>query len=161
MPPTIKQGSTGAAVREAQYLLARDRALGAAEIDGIFGARTAAAVREFQQERGLGADGIVGPQTWSKLLAVFPYPPPTLAEGSTGPVVRRLQQFLSQIRSDFDPGAPPLVADGDYGPKTRAMVVAFQHWGGVPADGVVGLQTWSVPLSSNSGAEDLAFEVGV
>jgi peptidoglycan hydrolase-like protein with peptidoglycan-binding domain len=159
MPETIRQGSTGAAVREAQYLLARDRYLTAPEIDGVFGPHTNTAVRGFQHDQGLGVDGIVGPQTWGKLLATHAFPPPTLAEGSTGSVVERLQQFLNNGRSDFDPGAAPLVVDGSYGPKTRAMVVAFQHWGGVPADGVVGLQTWAVGL--HAAGQELGDLVGV
>lgn len=40
-------------------------------VDGSFGARTAAAVRVFQQLFGLTADGIVGANTWASLLAVY------------------------------------------------------------------------------------------
>ncbi|MBD1380737.1 peptidoglycan-binding protein [Bacillus sp. IB182487] len=36
-------------------------------VDGIFGAQTEAAVKEFQQSRGLTADGIVGKQTYHHL----------------------------------------------------------------------------------------------
>lgn len=37
-------------------------------IDGIFGNGTYSAVREFQKSKGLSADGIVGQNTWRKLL---------------------------------------------------------------------------------------------
>ena len=37
-------------------------------IDGIFGSGTYSAVREFQKTRGLSVDGIVGQNTWRKLL---------------------------------------------------------------------------------------------
>lgn len=35
--------------------------------DGIFGPLTAEAVKDFQRVNGIKADGIVGPETWSKL----------------------------------------------------------------------------------------------
>ena len=54
------------AVRAAQLLLA-DRGYAVA-VDGRFTGRTAAAVSAFQTDRGLPADGIVGPATWSRLL---------------------------------------------------------------------------------------------
>jgi peptidoglycan hydrolase-like protein with peptidoglycan-binding domain len=159
MPDTIKVGSTGPAVREAQYLLARRRYLEAPQIDAVFGPLTEHAVRNFQHDEGLGVDGIVGPQTWGKLTIGYAYPPPLLSVGSTGPVVRRLQQLLNQGRSDWDPGAAALTVDGIYGPKTRAMVVAVQHWGGVSADGVVGPQTWAVSL--HAAGQELADVIGV
>ena len=37
-------------------------------VDGIFGSGTYSAVREFQKARGLSVDGIVGQNTWRKLL---------------------------------------------------------------------------------------------
>jgi len=38
------------------------------DVDGIFGPKTEAAVRGFQQNDNLGVDGIVGKQTWTALL---------------------------------------------------------------------------------------------
>ena len=37
-------------------------------VDGIFGNGTYNAVKQFQKNNGLSADGIVGQNTWSKLL---------------------------------------------------------------------------------------------
>jgi peptidoglycan hydrolase-like protein with peptidoglycan-binding domain len=158
MPATIQQGATGRAVREAQYLLARRHLLEAPDIDGAFGPRTTHAVREYQQSEGLAVDGIVGPATWSALLTGFGVPP-TLQQGSSGSVVHRLQEVLNNGRSEFDPAAAPLVVDGQYGANTRAMVTAFQGWGGVPADGIVGMQTWAVSL--HAAGQELAGAVGV
>jgi peptidoglycan hydrolase-like protein with peptidoglycan-binding domain len=56
----LKKGSGGAGVAAVQ------RALGV-PADGVFGARTRAAVRGFQGRRGLAVDGIVGPQTRAAL----------------------------------------------------------------------------------------------
>lgn len=52
-----------------EHVKAIQRRAGADPIDGIFGAGTAAAVRSWQSEHGLKADGIVGPATWA---AMFP-----------------------------------------------------------------------------------------
>jgi peptidoglycan hydrolase-like protein with peptidoglycan-binding domain len=38
-------------------------------VDGIFGPKTDAAVRDFQQNENLSVDGIVGRQTWTALLS--------------------------------------------------------------------------------------------
>jgi N-acetylmuramoyl-L-alanine amidase len=38
------------------------------ESDGIYGNGTAAAVAKFQKANGLTADGIIGPQSWTKLI---------------------------------------------------------------------------------------------
>ena len=153
--PTIQLGSTGDVVRRAQRALRRTPDLGLV-VDGIFGPLTEAAVKEFQQGAGLTADGVVGPLTWSALPDGGPMP--TLQEGSTGEVVRSLQTVLTN-------GAPsqwnttPQGIDGDFGPHTRASVQAFQTWGGVSADGIVGDQTWSVSLHAASAT--LETEVGL
>ncbi len=44
----------------------------------------------------------------------------------------------------------PQGIDGDFGPHTPASVEAFQSWGGVTVDEVVGDQTWSVSLHAAS-----------
>ncbi len=68
-PPTIRKGATGQWVKIAQgLLLAHDADLQG--IDGKFGPRTDAAARHFQESHHLGADGIVGPETWGALLRV-------------------------------------------------------------------------------------------
>lgn len=64
---TIRQGNTGALVKEAQELLIECGYLGAGQADGVFGSKTLAAVRAFQASRGLTADGIIGPLTWAAL----------------------------------------------------------------------------------------------
>lgn len=37
-------------------------------VDGIYGSKTKAAVKAYQAEQGLKADGVCGPKTWSMLL---------------------------------------------------------------------------------------------
>ena len=50
----------------------------------------------------------------------------------------------------------PQGIDGDFGPHTKAAVVAFQAWGGVAKDGVVGDQTWAVSLPAASATLETA-----
>jgi hypothetical protein len=61
--PTLRRGDSGPLVREAQAKIG-------ARADGVFGARTEAAVRAFQRARTLVPDGIIGPQTWAALDSV-------------------------------------------------------------------------------------------
>ena len=143
--PTISEGATGPVVEWAQYLLVR-RTLSDNQIDGIFGPVTKAAVEVFQGYSHLAVDGIVGPDTWAALGGDGPQPP-TLAEGSQGPVVQKLQTALNEGRGDFAPSSNPVLAvDGIYGPQTAVAVKGAQQQGGIPEDGVVGLQTWALPV---------------
>jgi peptidoglycan hydrolase-like protein with peptidoglycan-binding domain len=69
----VSQGSTGDAVRgvqeEFQYRnLSGDPSQGV-QVDGVFGPKTDAAVRGFQQALGLVVDGIVGPLTWRAFIS--------------------------------------------------------------------------------------------
>lgn len=63
--PVLKREMTGAAVVRLQQIL--DSLGYDLTIDGKFGQRTELAVRTFQQDSGLLADGIVGPATWQAL----------------------------------------------------------------------------------------------
>jgi hypothetical protein len=70
--PTLSKGSKGAQVVIVQECLQVDA-------DGDFGSITESAVRAFQSDCGLTADGIVGNMTWGALDEEFdlpPYPPP-------------------------------------------------------------------------------------
>ena len=143
--PTISEGATGPVVEWAQYLLVR-RTLSDNQIDGIFGPVTKAAVEVFQGYSHLAVDGIVGPDTWAALGGDGPQPP-TLTEGSHGPVVEKLQTALNEGRGDFAPASNPVLAvDGIFGPQTALAVKGAQQQGGIQEDGVVGLQTWALPV---------------
>jgi hypothetical protein len=64
----VQQGKTGPEVRAVQRLL-KDKFGYNIAIDGIFGAGTKTAVKDFQTANGLVSDGIVGPLTWQKLIS--------------------------------------------------------------------------------------------
>ena len=63
---TYRQGDTGTDVRTIQDKLKRWGYYDG-QVDGIFGAQTADAVRYFQRTNGLTADGVVGPATLKAL----------------------------------------------------------------------------------------------
>lgn len=63
--PTIKKGSKGEAVELLQELLVVKGYV--LVIDGDFGPKTEAAVKDFQNKQHLKVDGIVGPLTWNAL----------------------------------------------------------------------------------------------
>jgi len=66
----LQNGSLGEDVKSIQEIL---KALGynIGRVDGDFGDRTENAVEAFQTEYNLYADGIVGPNTWSKLKSAY------------------------------------------------------------------------------------------
>lgn len=67
-PVTLRKGSKGIRVKELQtILLSLGYDLGSAGADGIFGSKTYQAVKDFQTEKGLKVDGIVGKATWKAL----------------------------------------------------------------------------------------------
>lgn len=61
------RGSSGEAVRDLQQML-MDMYILNDKADGVFGAKTETAVMAYQQQAGLGADGIVWPQTLDQLI---------------------------------------------------------------------------------------------
>ena len=68
----LKDGSRGNQVKSVQVLLnsyeCRDQDGKELSTDGIFGEKTKFAVRLFQKRNQLTVDGIVGENTWNKLL---------------------------------------------------------------------------------------------
>ena len=150
--PTIAVGASGDAVRRLQRALRRTPDLGIT-VDGIFTTQLEATVKEFQAGAGLIADGVVGPLTWAALPDGGPMP--TLSEGSSGAVVQSLQTLLTNGASG-EWAVTPQGIDGIFGRNTKASVEAFQAWGGVVVDGVVGDQTWALSLHAASATLETA-----
>ena len=138
--PLEQEGSAGEDVRTVQYLVtAQGHPTG---VDGVFGPLTKIAVQAFQSSRGLGADGIVGAQTWPQLII-------QVQQGSNGDAVRAVQ---SQIHGR---GAGAQIAiDGIFGPATNDAVRAFQALLGLQVDGIVGQQTWNHLVNGYLAAPD-------
>lgn len=65
---TLRSGSNGSDVKKLQQALIKaGYSVGSSGADGIYGSKTAAAVKAYQKANGLSVDGIAGNQTLSKL----------------------------------------------------------------------------------------------
>lgn len=133
-------------------------------VDGIFGADTEAAVKVFQRQFNLTADGIIGKTTWYKINYIYlavrklaeltsigrientksgEWPGTVLREGSKGVDVQQLQYYLSVI-STFQPQISAIsTIDSRFGLQTERSVMAFQRAYGLTVDGIVGRTTWN------------------
>lgn len=148
-------------------------------VDGIYGPKTEAAVRRFQEIFNLTADGIVGKATWYELVRVYVGVTSlaelrsqgqqfyniswnyggALQEGSTGTQVRQLQYML-QVLARFIPAIPYIQVDGIYGPATRNAVFSAQNYFGLPQTGTVDAETWQRLEGEYSGVQDTVFRDG-
>lgn len=148
-------------------------------VDGIYGSRTEASVRAFQQIFGLTADGIVGKATWYELVRLYTAVtrlselrslgqrfysidweyPNSLYPGDRGNKVRHLQYMLSML-SEYIDQIPTISIDGIYGPATESAVRAAQKWFGLPATGFTDAKTWDEIYDQFSGIENTTLRSG-
>ena len=136
-PNGMRRGSRGAMVRRLQEALeASGNSPG--RIDGLFGTKTQAAVRAFQQGAGLPVTGVVDRATWLALAPFIDYSDVYLRRGDRGILVALLQTALTN--AGFSPG----VVDGIYGNRTFNAVTAFQRANRITADGIAGPRTWAL-----------------
>jgi len=138
--PVVQNGNQGHPIRTLQFLLrARGHNL---TVDGMFGPATEAAVKAFQSNKGMTANGITSAQKWSSLII-------QVKKGSSGDAVRGVQEEF-QFRAG-EPGKG-LKVDGIFGPQTDGTVRGFQHAlsldiPAVVVDGIVGPVTWQALVS--------------
>lgn len=174
----LRRGSTGPNVVTIQVALNRIAQNYPAipkipTIDGIFGPRTEASVRKFQEVFNLTPDGIVGQATWYAIVRLYTAvtslselqsqgqryyainwnPAQSLRLGSTGEEVRFLQYMLAVLAS-FIPEIPSITTDGIYGSATRSAVLAAQRRFRLPETGVVDAETWNEIYDQYSGIEN-------
>jgi peptidoglycan hydrolase-like protein with peptidoglycan-binding domain len=137
----LQRGSTGEAVTELQNQL---RQLGflQANATGFYGPLTETAVRRFQRDRNLNADGIAGSSTQAAIERALSPNTTTaynntqvLKRGDTGEAVTALQNQLRQA------GYFQANPTGFYGQLTEAAVRRFQAARNLSIDGVAGPNT--------------------
>ena len=107
----LKQYDTGTAVKELQGQLTNQGFYSEA-VDGDFGPKTNKAVRNFQKDKGLKQDGIVGEETKAVMDVLQP---PVKSKGS--------------MRGDEFPGAS-LVVDPIEVSTNQKLKEEFNNWGG-------------------------------
>ena len=116
-----------------------------AEITGNFGERTEAAVKRFQEENGLTADGVAGTKTLNAVAAAVARKGGTPASGGNAGTTLKLNSQgtkVSQLQTDLKQlGYYYAEITGNFGERTEAAVKAFQKAKGLTADGVAGTKT--------------------
>ena len=152
----LRRGSGGSEVEQVQFWLSElaqfNSALPDLTVDGSFGAATEKAVKIFQQEQGLTADGVVGQSTWNALYAAWvsmqsdlggtAWPGVVLRRGDTGMDVRLVQYWLRLAAENYA-ALSSISVDGNFGAATQRAITGFQTLFGLTADGLVGRATWN------------------
>ena len=136
---TYRQGSSGQAVRTIQEKLVRWGYFDG-PVDGIYGSKTEAAVKKFQQKNGLTADGVAGTAT---LKALGMTTTENGASSSQSNSVDLLARVISAEargepggRRDPQPGEPPLLPQHHRGSGLSAgRLLLHGRWADRPAGG--------------------------
>lgn len=169
---TLRRDSSGSAVRKLQEDL-HELDFYDGSITGKYGGLTQEAVRLFQKEHDLDADGIAGPKTLAKLAALMGESVSnglsslgtmlapsvqigitTLRHGMQGDAVKRLQEDLDEL--DYYSGT----VTGKFGNLTKEAVRLFQKDHGLTSDGIAGPKTLAKIKSEITGEEAKAEESG-
>src|SRR5918911_3836374 len=132
----LRRGDRGREVVNLQTrLLSLGFDLGNRGIDGVLGSRTEFAVKAFQQDVGILADGVVGEITWNEIYEAGYRPGGRLIYLRQPPFrgadVMELQRMLNDL--GFDPGA----VNGLFDERTVRAIREYQYNAGLMPDGVV------------------------
>ncbi|MFL5344075.1 MAG: peptidoglycan-binding protein [Hyalangium sp.] len=160
--PTLKEGSSGAAVKTLQNQLNK-LGFSVGKADGEFGPKTEHAVKSFQSKHHLTADGVAGPKTHAALQKALeqhskPAPKPTTggdhfepgSKYKPAPALADVKSGKAHLHEGMEGGSVKHVqkllgidTDGQFGPATKKAVSEFQHQHHVGTDsaGSVGPKT--------------------
>jgi hypothetical protein len=147
----VRNGSEGAAVREAQTLL-KAHGFDPGRIDGDMGRNTTDAVRRFQTSRGIRVDGVIGQETMRELRTPttgvdrrtgtdrgVSAPPAQRIPGQTGEEVRRRAQIDegrrrsggTQSTQPQQPQQPARAGDVTLAPRNMTERQKFDHYASI------------------------------
>ncbi len=164
---TVRQGSRGDNARLVQQRLIDLKYL-SGRADGIFGSRSAEALRAFQKNNGLVDDGVAGSGTNAVLFSYLalaadekpsnpstPTPPPTadditpenvvlIKQGVSGSAVLELQKRLELL------GYYTSARDGRCDTDDVAAIRLFQKKNGLTQDGMAGYDTQKLLYSDDA-----------
>lgn len=161
---TLRDGCYGEDVESVQTRL-KELGYYKGIVDGRYGSGSIEAVKAFQKQHKLTADGLAGKGTFAVLFSdnakradgsdITQEVPPTsgtyltLRKGSSGDAVTRLQRELANLNYTVN-------TNGTYTSETVAAVKAFQQRNGLTADGIAGENTQKKLYSGNCVTGDTA-----
>jgi peptidoglycan hydrolase-like protein with peptidoglycan-binding domain len=141
----LRYGSIGSDVKALQEALIAAGVSVRGGADGVFGPATQAALKQYQQAKGISQSGVVDAATANALASSGggTTAPTTsalvgLKAGALGNTVKQLQQAIIAAGVKVRGGA-----DGIFGPATAAALKEFQTSQGLPATGTVDQATAS------------------
>ena len=151
------------AVKEIQHYLRtlsfREPRIRTIEVDGKYGANTAAAVASFQDIIGIPVNGVTDPVTWDRLVAEYrrnqsPVEPLFVVEDNTSLIdsssptdkVAILQAMLWHLSGRYRNLAVPTI-NGVFDTQTQNSVLQFKRLQGLPSVSTVDAATWNLLAS--------------
>lgn len=156
--PTVQSGNSGSDVLAVQIGL-RYRGAKYLRGTGYFGSLTTKAVKEFQRERGLTVDGVVGPRTWEALIpratgAPYRLENPQLLPGQLWPVDARGESVFGYLSlglrrlNDLTAWSPrqSFETPARYDGSQVVAVRELQRRAGLTPSGILGARTTRVML---------------
>ncbi|MBD2182171.1 peptidoglycan-binding protein [Planktothrix sp. FACHB-1355] len=133
--PVLYPWDSGPAVAQLQEFLCAHGFM--MRVDGDYGSVTEAAVKTFQRQQGLRANGIVDAKTWAALKGTVLPGTRILKLGHSGGDVRELQGLL-QVHGYN------VIRNGIFNSDTKLAVIAFQQKHKLKANGMVDRITWTI-----------------